>query len=110
MSRSGKPDSYLCVSVFICGQAFASRQADTLAGLFADQARQLAEQLRAALIVTPLLRAGVIIVMKAAGSGRDPELAGGALLVDDDLATVREFEPGNLAGAFENAGRARGVE
>lgn len=101
MSRSRKPDSYLCVSVFICGHAFASRQADTLFRLLTYKARQFAEQFRATLIIAPLLRARVIAVVEATGLGRDPDLVGGTLLVDDDLAAVREFKLENLAGIFE---------
>jgi len=48
--------------------------------------------------------------MEAAGLGRDPDLAGGTLLVDDDFAAIREFKLENLASVFEIDVRATGLD
>src|SRR4030067_123023 len=110
MPETRKPDSLsLCIGVHLRPR-LSSRQADTLSCLFTYQARQLAEQFRAALIVAPLLRVRVIAVVKAAGLGRDPDLAGRTLLVDDDLAAVREFKFEYLPGVFEINVRAAGLD
>jgi hypothetical protein len=46
--------------------------------------------------------------VEAAGSGRHPQLAGRALLVDDQLAAILELEREDVAGVLEiDVGAAR---